>query len=161
VDDARRIFTRYLKLKRLNSTRGREFVLEEVARQRGHFGATDLYVTALTKKKRASLSTIYRTLPMLVDCGLIRETGPSDSESKFEYIYGRECHDHLVCLRCGKIIEVQVESLGKSLQSIASNLSFRLREHYLEAAGYCEECLKDMSRGVGRKSLPRSSSREM
>jgi Fur family transcriptional regulator, ferric uptake regulator len=91
--------------------------------------------------KDAHLATVYRTLPLLIEAGLIHPTLLSSGERRFyEPAFERPHHDHLVCTSCGRVVEFEFEAFEVLQQDIARRYGFELTEHFHELLGLCAEC---------------------
>ena len=101
-DKARQI----LQDRRLRATSQRRAIVEVIEKHDGHLSADEVYQEARQKNPNISLATVYRTLAILKDAGLIEQhflTAEHD-RSHFE-LTGTSTHFHFHCLRCGKIVE--------------------------------------------------------
>jgi Fur family transcriptional regulator, ferric uptake regulator len=88
----------------------------------GHFGADDLFVVMKNKKSRVSRATVYNTLELLVQCGLLTKRNFGDNMSHYEFTYRKQTHDHLICVDCGKIVEFASPKLKNIPQEISKEL---------------------------------------
>lgn len=134
------IFRSYLKQKGLKFTPERQLVLKYVFEIHHHFEAEDLLLKIRQKGDRVSKGTIYRTLPLLVNCNLIRKVEFVGDHSHYEHVYGHKHHEHLVCLGCGRVIEFHNQVLEDELNKECRENKFMLADHKIEATGYCEKC---------------------
>jgi Fur family ferric uptake transcriptional regulator len=139
-DNPIQLFKRYLKAKGLNVTRSRERILEEVFKTHEHFDATELW--ARLRDTTISLSTIYRTLGLLVDSGLVREVDLGDAHIHYEHIFGRRHHEHLICVGCGKVLEFFDRALEEKVLEMAERFDFQHHSHNLQIFGLCQDCQK-------------------
>jgi Fur family ferric uptake transcriptional regulator len=107
--------------------------------QHNHFDAELLIDDLKAAGLRVSRATVYRTLNKLVDAGLLRrlDLGP---RTYFEHDYGYPHHEHLVCERCGKIIEFQSPALDALLRETCSTHRFQSNGHTLIIRGACADC---------------------
>ena len=103
--DHENIFKYYLKKKKLKFTPERKLTLDTVFSLHKHFNIERLYKKLHKKNKHISMSTLYRTIPLFLECGLVREALHRDGETTYEHIFGHTHHDHLLCVNCGRIIE--------------------------------------------------------
>ncbi|MDI6704393.1 MAG: Fur family transcriptional regulator [bacterium] len=133
-------FRNYLKQKGLKFTPERQLVLEEVFSLHKHFEVEDIFIRIRKKGNHISRATIYRTFPLLVESGLIKEAVHCQGGVRFEHIYGHEHHDHLVCLKCGKIIEFKEDRIEELQDAICKRYDFTPVEHKLGIRGYCKRC---------------------
>lgn len=133
-------FVRYLDSKNLKLTRERKAVLEEIFLHPGHLEAEELAHVLRRKKIRASRATIYRTLELLVDSGIVRKVDLGHGHSHYEHVLGHTHHEHMVCLKCGKVIEFSDERLEASLENLCTKKGFEHCSHYFQVFGYCKDC---------------------
>lgn len=134
------IFRDYLKQCGLKFTQERQKVLKYVFEIYDHFEAEDLLIKIRENGEKVSKGTIYRTLPLLADCNLIRVVEFVDQHLHYEHIYGRNHHEHLVCINCGKVIEFYNEMIEEELKKVCRKHKFMLNGHKIEATGYCDKC---------------------
>ncbi len=130
----------------LRLTEGRRMIIREVMGEHEHFGAENLYEKFREKGLRTSRATVYRTLPLLQACGIIQETRRTEKGAEYEVIYGREHHDHLRCLGCGRIIEFKSPEIEKLQKQICRKLGFEQTGHRHEIIGYCNRCQRKARR---------------
>ena len=135
-------FKNYLKEKGMKLTPERKAILEGVFSLHKHFDVDELYDELKKEKKRISLASIYRTLPILIKSDLINETLRCQGKVSYELIFGHKHHDHMVCINCGKIIEFRNEKIEELQNMVCRNHSFKPIEHRLGIRGYCKECQK-------------------
>jgi Fur family ferric uptake transcriptional regulator len=104
-----------------------------------HFDADQLILDAQRAALGISRATIYRTLTKLVDAGLLRriEVG---TRLVYEHDYGYPQHEHLVCERCGKMIEFQSEPIQGALREVCAAHGFQASGHTLVVRGTCADC---------------------
>ncbi|MEW6619911.1 MAG: Fur family transcriptional regulator [bacterium] len=135
-----KVFRDYLKQKGLKFTPERQLVLKYAFEIHSHFEAEDLFLKIRKSGNRVSKGTIYRTLPLLIDCNLIRTVEFVEQHLHYEHVLGHKHHEHLVCLKCGQVIEFYNGIIEDELERICSKNKFRLNGHKIEATGYCEKC---------------------
>lgn len=139
-------FHQYLIQRGLRLTGERQAVLDEVFAAHDHFEAEELLLRLKKRKHRVSRATIYRTLELLVEAGLVRKvslgggTGLGPRGAYFEHIWGHEHHDHLVCTACGRIIEFSDEDLEDLQERICQAHGFKPQSHSLKIIGLCKKC---------------------
>jgi Fur family ferric uptake transcriptional regulator len=137
-------FRDYLKKKGLKFTPERELILKEVFSLHKHFDVEALFGILRKKDRTISRATIYRTLPLLIESGLIREALRCRDRVYYELIFGHPHHDHLLCIGCGKVIEFRNERLEKLQKEVCKKYGFKPIEHRLGIKGYCKKCQKKM-----------------
>ena len=133
-------FVGYLRKKGLKLTPERRSILRHVFSFRGHFNADQLYEKVHRQNKKVSRATIYRTIPLLVESQLIRQTLSNRNKASYEHVLGLPHHDHLICLSCGRVIEFIDEELEKIQNSICKKYGFFSVEHRVGIRGYCARC---------------------
>lgn len=134
-------FLNFLKQQGFKWTPEREKVLQEAFATEGHFEAEELAYRLRRQGSRISKATVYRTLPLLIKAGLIKEVIHGEKHSHYEHVHGEERHDHLICLKCGKITEFQDASLREVEEKVCKENHFRAQKILVEIFGYCQKCL--------------------
>lgn len=110
-------------------------LLLRIISENAHIDARELYALARREDPRINLSTVYRTVGLLKELGLVAGTGLGESHEHFE-VHGAE-HYHLVCLGCGKVIEIEpVEAVRR----LGEQRGFEIVGVNLELLGYCPGC---------------------
>jgi Fur family ferric uptake transcriptional regulator len=99
-----------------------------------------LYEKLRRKGKRLSRATIYRNLPLLRGSGLIKDVLARQKQSSYEHIFGHDHHDHLLCIKCGRLIEFSEEKIERLQETICKRYGFTSVEHTLAIKGYCKRC---------------------
>ena len=132
-------FAAFLHRRGLNLTPERKAVLQEVVAGQKHFQADELYLRLARRKKSSPVSraTVFRTLKLLSESGLIRKVAFIDRHSHYEHTFG---HDHLICSKCGRIIEFTDQSLAQSLARVCKAKNFSPLSHKVEVVGLCSKC---------------------
>ncbi|MEW5692806.1 MAG: Fur family transcriptional regulator [Candidatus Hydrogenedentota bacterium] len=133
-------FKEYLKRNNLKFTPSRELVLKEVFATRDHFNVDELYEKLCKKGLNISRATVYRTMPILVETKVIQRSLGSFNKNYYEYTYGHTHHDHLICTKCGRIIEFSEERIEKLQMGICKKYDFEPVEHRLSIKGLCIKC---------------------
>lgn len=136
------IFREFLGKKGLKFTKERETILNEVFSFHGHFDPEELLIFMRSKGIKVSRSSLYRTLPLLVESGLIEQVVRNDKHAHYEHIYGHEHHDHLICINCGKVMEVFSPKLETIQDELCNKSGFYGIRHTLEIKGFCSKCRK-------------------
>jgi Fur family ferric uptake transcriptional regulator len=137
------ILSKYLKTSgRLRATAERFAVLDAVLETTGHFDAEGLYYRIITSGVKISRATVYNTLDLLQNCGLVSKYRFTESSSRYEKAFGRPHHHHLVCLECGDIIEVVSERLERLQNEVCGENNFSPQSSTLQIFGTCSKCKK-------------------
>ncbi|HET8946955.1 MAG TPA: transcriptional repressor [Candidatus Polarisedimenticolia bacterium] len=138
--DAAERFSRYLATNRLRLTRERRGILEELLRIKGHFDADSLLVHFRSKGLPASRATLYRTLARLVDAGLVHKIEMEKGQAQYEVMVGRHHHDHMICVRCGRIVEFESREIERLQTEICRRKGFTMTGHMHQIRGHCSDC---------------------
>jgi Fur family ferric uptake transcriptional regulator len=134
------IFQEYIRQRGLRRTPEREEILREIFEVHGHFDVDGLYLQLKGKGSKVSKASIYRALPLFIDCGLIREVDFSEGHWHYEHIYGHAHHNHLCCLGCGEIQEFEEPALKLLEEQLAQKYDYLIKGHQLQVRGYCPAC---------------------
>jgi Fur family ferric uptake transcriptional regulator len=114
-------------------------LLEHIFSRHYHFDAEQLIDDLKKAGRRVSRATVYRTLPKLVDAGLLRKI-ELGNRIVYDHDYGYPFHDHLLCEHCGAMIEFQSPSLDSALREVLSEQQFLARSRTLVIRGICARC---------------------
>lgn len=139
-EGAEEAFVRYLKSHRIKYTRPRQAILKAVLRIHEHFEAEQLLAQLRQAGDRVAKATVYRTLPLLVDCGILKQIRFSDHQAHFEKAFGEAPHDHMVCRRCGRIIEFSSTGVERLRTELAKAHRFHAVTHRFQISGLCDGC---------------------
>ena len=101
-----------------------------------HLSADEIHNKLVDKKQSIGLATVYRVLTQLEIAGLIQKNQFSDNQSSYEI--KKQHHDHLICTKCGKIIEFMNDDLEKLQEKISDKYQFRLDSHVMTLFGVCK-----------------------
>lgn len=142
IATAETIFREYLRARGLKYTRERRLMLHEVLHNPDHFEAEQLLINLRQSGRRVAKATIYRTLPLLVGCGIIRQVRFGDNLARYEHTFGQSPHDHMVCRRCHRIIEFASDDLIRLRNALVARHRFHALSHRFEISGLCEACAK-------------------
>lgn len=137
-----KIFQNFLGEKGLKLTKERIAVLKEVFSSHNHFEPENLYLRIKDSGSKASRASVYRTLNLLVESGLVEKVTRTEKSNVYEHTFGHTHHDHMICDGCGSIIEFYSEKLEKLQKEICAGNGFDGRSHTLEIHGYCAGCKK-------------------
>lgn len=135
-----RKFREHLASKGLRMTPERKAVLGGILEARAHFTADDLYIRLKRRNHVVSRATVYRTLELLVGSGLVEKVDLGRQQAYYEYFYGREHHDHLICLGCGEIIEFTSRAIEELQDTVCRGHQFEMQYHSHKIFGRCRKC---------------------
>ncbi len=135
-----RIFKRFLSERGLKSTSQRDTIVDAFLSVSGHVSTDDLY--RLVNKKNADIgyATVHRTLKLLKDCGLAWERQFGDGYARYEPASEMAHHDHIICTRCGHIVEFANPRIEKLQDAVAKERRYIIFSHKLELYGLCPRC---------------------
>jgi len=134
-------FRRALKEKSLKSTAQRDDIANVFFASHRHISIDDLYREVRKVNPRVGYATVYRTIKLLKECGLADEQHFADGQTRYENAEtGEHHHDHVICDRCGRIVEFTDDGLERLQEDIATRLGFVLARHRLELYGICRDC---------------------
>ncbi|MCX7738373.1 MAG: transcriptional repressor [Hydrogenothermaceae bacterium] len=132
-----------LRDKGFKLTKQRVEIFKEILGKRGHFEVEDIVHRIRRKGLKASRATVYRTLNILKEVGLLNEVVKFGNKTYYE-IGTKEHHDHLICLNCGKFIEFHDNRIEEVQDQICGQFNFKPLYHRLEIYGICEDCNKNI-----------------
>ncbi|MFP6806019.1 MAG: ferric iron uptake transcriptional regulator [Pseudomonadales bacterium] len=104
-----------------------------------HLSAEDVYKLLLAKGEEIGLATVYRVLTQFEEAGLVSRHHFEGGHSVFELAQD-EHHDHIVCVKCGRVEEFTDPGIEERQKVIARDLGFELTDHDLNMYGLCPEC---------------------
>jgi Fur family ferric uptake transcriptional regulator len=137
---AEKFFIQYLRDNNLKVTKERLMLLDELFTSTGHLDADSLLFQLRNQGKRVSRATIYRTLDLLVQCGLARKSRLGREHYVYERVTPGKRHDHMVCTGCGRIIEFYDADLDERQREVCLEHNFRPTFYSLQIQGLCSEC---------------------
>lgn len=117
----------------------RQLLLQLIKEHGGHLDAQELYQLASEQNPRLSLSTVYRTMNLLRDLGLVNEVRLGEEHYHYELRSPNE-HCHLVCSNCGRVVEIGCELIERLKTSVADEHNFEITEAQVDLVGLCGEC---------------------
>ena len=128
-----------IELSGKRSTASRQLLLELLREANGHLDADELYQQAHRKQPSLSLSTVYRSLKLFKELGLVEEHQIDGTRRRYE-TKPEARHHHLICLGCGRIIEFKCATTEKLKARIGREEGFEVTEAEVRLAGYCPQC---------------------
>jgi Fur family ferric uptake transcriptional regulator len=91
---------------------------------------------------KVSKATVYNTLELLLECGLVSKYRFAENTSRYEKAFGRPQHHHMICLSCGDIIEFVNEKLERIQDDVCAEKDFLPQSTTLQIFGTCSKCTK-------------------
>lgn len=132
-------FTIYLSKHNHRKTPERYAILDHIYSSKGHFDMDSLYTSMQESNFRVSRATLYNTIELLLDCGLVVKHQFGANVSQYERAYGNENHDHLICINCGSVKEYKNGNLFSP--GIQKKLErFKVSYYSMYIYGICAKC---------------------
>jgi len=128
-----------LSQKGYRMTPQRLMILEAIEGASGHVSAEEIYQDIRRRYPGLNISTVYRTLDLLKGTGLVTETDMGDGRVRFHSM-GHEHHHHLVCSKCGKVIDLDEETLSPLTSVLSDKYGFHADLKHLAIFGRCKGC---------------------
>lgn len=107
--------------------------------QEGHLTAEEIYKELAAQGSEVGLATVYRVLTQFENAGLVIKHNFGDGRAVYELAKG-EHHDHLVCIKCGKVEEFVDDVIEQRQAQIAKEKNFKMTDHSLHIIGFCASC---------------------
>ncbi|MBW7990344.1 MAG: transcriptional repressor [Planctomycetes bacterium] len=140
--DAQVKFNQFLIKKSLRQTKQRYEIVSFFLRMERHLSTQELFDIVRKKDKDVGYATVARTLKLLAESGLCRVVDFGDGVQRFEHKYGHEHHDHLICSKCGKFVEIYSKKLEKLQEELVRKHGYTQEYHKLDIFGICPRCGK-------------------
>jgi len=127
----------------------RQAILEVLSNTEEHPSAEEIYLAVQKIYPNIGLTTVYRTLELLVDMGLVFKFDFGDKRARYELSQGptsKKHHHHLVCTNCGRIIDYtdfideEKELLQRTEAGLSEKYNFKITDHLIQFYGLCDEC---------------------
>jgi Fur family ferric uptake transcriptional regulator len=140
---AKKRFIDFLERKNLRLTAQRQAIIQTAFSTRRHFTAEQLLEWSRGRDKSVSRATVYRTLPLLTESGLLREMDFGKDYKFYDPNYAQHPrHNHIICQDCEKIVEFESEKIEKLENEISHRLGFSVKTHRLQITASCKEFKK-------------------
>ena len=132
-------------------TVGREAILDTFTRADRHLSAEDIYMKVRAIYSAVGLTTVYRTLEILVGLGLVLKFDFGDGRARYELAEGsarRAHHHHLICSECKRVIDYtdfideEIELLHRTERGLSEKYGFTITNHLIQFYGLCDKCKK-------------------
>lgn len=134
------IFDEHIQRAGLRRTLQRDVILEVFLETEDHVTSEDLHWLVHKRDPSIGSTTVYRTLRLLTEAGLAREVRFGDNKTYYEHHFEHQHHDHMICTRCGKVIEFFSAEIEALQDEMAGKYNFRPTHHSLRMWGICSEC---------------------
>ena len=134
------VLSRYMAEHGLKSTRQRTLIIDTFFGLHGHLSVEELWSKVREQDAKVSVATVYRTMKLLHECGLAHARNFGDGQTRYEAAVGRDHHDHLICTRCGRIVEFENDRIEALQDAVAKSHGFHVTSHKMELYGLCGDC---------------------
>lgn len=136
---ARASFTEYLRNKKLRRTPERYAILDRICELSEHFYVESLHSKLEQNGFHVSKATVYNTMELLVDCGLVRRHQFNNQPAQYERVTGPGNHHHLICTQCGKVKEMKDPDIMRMMNS-RRYTAFSAAYFAIYVYGVCSRC---------------------
>ncbi len=136
-----------LRARGFRVTPQRAVILEEVAHAQGHTSARAVHQAAGGRLPGLNLATVYRTLEALHQAGMVDLMAVGSDRMLFALRDPNECHGHLICERCGRMLDIAEQDLQRLAKQIGQRYRFRVDIRHLTLRGHCSQCAAAAERG--------------
>lgn len=143
LDTVKEIFNAHLAENKMRRTPERYAIIEEIYSRDDHFDAEALYIHMRNCNYRVSRATVYNTLELLVECGLVKKHQFGANHAQYEKSYGYSQHDHIICNNCGKVVEFCDPRVQQIKNMMGDLLGFKVVDHSLNLYGLCKNGCAD------------------
>ncbi|ARQ97451.1 Fur family transcriptional regulator [Campylobacter lanienae] len=142
-------FKRVLRDNGLKYTKQREVLLQTLYNNSEHFTPEQLYLYIKERHPglNVGIATVYRSLNLLEESGMVTSISFGAQGKKFE-LANKPHHDHIICRQCGVIVEFEDQVIEKRQLTIAKDNGFKLTGHIMQLYGVCSECNKQKIKGI-------------
>lgn len=138
AERVRELFREYHQKKNLRLTPQRQAILDHLLAAERHLSQKDIY--AALRGRGIGRVTVFRTLKILMQAGLADHVDSQNGHARYEILLERPHHDHLVCIECGRIIEVSWPEVERIQDRECRKLGFAITVHRHEVFGRCKSC---------------------
>jgi Fur family transcriptional regulator, ferric uptake regulator len=130
----------FMKGRGFKLTGPRRRVVEKLLAVKGHVSADELFDLLRKDGEDVSRATVYRTLSIVSQSGLVDGHDFDGGRRVYEPMVGRAHHDHLYCINCGRVIEFEEEAIERLQEAVVAKYRFTPVYHSHKIFGYCEAC---------------------
>ena len=130
-------------------TMGREAILDVLSKSERHLSAEDVYMKVHPRNPNIGLTTIYRTLNVLSNIGMVYKFDFGDGRARYELAEGPKGahhHHHLICTGCNRVVDYtdfikeELDLLNQTEKGLSKKYNFKITNHLIQFYGLCERC---------------------
>lgn len=140
IMDPLRLLRQSIKSRGLRETSQREGVLRFLTQAKGHLTQEEIYEALRPIQPGIGRATVFRTVKLLEEIGLVTRVTFADGQPRFEYSHERQHHDHMICVECGEALEFSSPAIERLQVQAARTRGFEMRWHRHEMFGRCARC---------------------
>lgn len=134
-------FKKTFRERRFRVSHARLVVFQELTRTRKALSPRELYQGLLRRKKGVGLTSVYRSLELLVSLGIVFKT-MRGTATRYKLCRLADHHHHIVCERCGEVVEFDFCDLPHWTRRLARTTGYRITAHHFDFVGLCRRCQK-------------------
>lgn len=138
TDDIKKQFIGYLKKKAHRITNERFLILDSAVNMNVHFDADELYLKMKNEYINVSRATVYKTLELMSECGILTKHNFKGDRTRYETKIGRKMHYHLICTLCNKIFEFENPAIQKIQDKLCKENNLMNVDHTFQVFARCE-----------------------
>jgi len=139
IEEIKKSFLKFLRDKHHRITNERLLILDSALGMKSHFDADELYMKMKNNFIRASRATVYKTLDLMSECGILTKHNFKGDRSRYETKYGRKHHYHIICVSCNRIVEFEDTRIEKLQEKICKEYNLTLLDHTLQVFAMCND----------------------
>jgi len=125
----------------IRKTQARKEMFQAIFSLKGrHFSVEDILSHLKHKKSRVSRASAYRAIKLFTNKGFLRPTGLGRDSCVYELTFNKNHHDHLYCIKCGRIIEFKEQIIERQQLKTCKKFKFKPLSYTLRISGLCKEC---------------------
>ncbi len=133
-------FADFIKDKGLRQTRQRDKIIDVFLATERHLSVEQLYDLVKRRYKGIGYATVARTVKLMEEAGICRCVDFGDGMSRYEHKFGHQHHDHLICTKCGRLVEIYSPELEELQEKLVRKHNYVSRYHKLDIFGLCPNC---------------------
>lgn len=140
MTDLHKQFSDYLTSENQRYSEQKKDIVNAIIEKKDHFEIDEFISEVHLKGKRLARATVYRTIKQLLDANLIQKITAGNGRVYYEYNETLEQHDHMICNKCGKILEIKNKSIESLINKECKRLGFKPEYRSLHIYGICNDC---------------------